>query len=544
MTQLLLARASGFLKAGRPADAIAPLRQAASLAPFDAAIQHDLGLACLETGLFAEALAAFQCAIEAKPGYAEAYLRLGIAHEKLGDTPFAVAAYDRATELRPALAEAWFRAGALVFTLGHREAAIGCFRRAAAAGPKTPFGRLGQARAHLAEGNDAEAERRLRQTLALDPANAIAHDLLGTLLAETGRFAEARAAFARALEHAPRMAGTYYDLVRCRPVTADDADLLARMQAALATPGLEDAQILRLHLAIGKAANDLGDYALAMRHFDDADAVRRRTSPFDPAEFAREIDRLIATFTPERLAQPSGSDDPTPVLIVGMPRSGTTLVEQILSSHPEVAPGGELNFWSERGPGFYDALREGRDAAFLHQTAADYLAMLRAIGPGAARITDKRPFNFLWAGLVHLAFPRATILHCRRAPIDTALSIHQTHFNPGLAFPTGGPALVAYIRCYEKLTDHWRRTLPPERFLEIDYETLTADPEPVIRRLLAACGLPWNALCLHPDRNARAIRTASKWQARQPINRNAVGRWRHYGPWLGPLSALLDARPF
>ena len=370
----------------------------------------------------------------------------------------------------------------------------------------------------------------------------MAYDLLGNLLAEFGRFDEAYGCFARAIAIAPLLAGSYYDLVRCRPVTAADDGLLARMEAALATPGLEAAQRLRLHLALGKAADDLGDYALAMRHLDAADAVRRGSASFNSAAFDIEIDRLIDRITPDLIARAGelGCDDATPVVIVGMPRSGTTLVEQIISSHPEVVAGGELNFWNERGAAWRQAGPAGTEGPFFSHAAAEYLGVLRAIGPKAARVTDKMPFNFLWAGLIHLAFPRATIIHCRRAAIDTALSIHQTHFHPGLAFPTGGGELVAYFRSYRRLTDHWRRVLPADRFIEVDYEDLTRAPEPAIRRIIAGCGLEWDDACLRPERNPRAVKTPSKWQTRQPIYRNSVERWRRYEPWLGPLSALLD----
>jgi hypothetical protein len=239
-----------------------------------------------------------------------------------------------------------------------------------------------------------------------------------------------------------------------------------------------------------------------------------------------------------------GSDDPTPVLIIGMPRSGTTLVEQIVSMHPEVGAGGELNFWNERGAAWLRSIAAGNERPFvikefLAKAATDYLRVLRAIAP-AARVTDKMPFNFLWAGLIHIAFPRAVIIHCRRTPVDTALSIHQTHFHPGLAFPTGGAELVAYFRSYQRLVDHWRTVLPKDRFIEVDYEDLTREPEPVIRRIIAACGLPWHEACLRPESNPRAVKTPSKWQTRQPIYRTSVARWRRYEPWLGPLRALVD----
>jgi tetratricopeptide (TPR) repeat protein len=538
----LLALATEFLRARRPADAIAPLREAALLQPSNSLIQHDLGLACLEVGRVPDAIAAFELSVASNPRYADAYFRLGIALENVGNIGGAIAAYDRATELLPSLTEAWFRNGALVYMVGDREKAIGCFRRAAATGGKTSFGRLGKARALLTEDRDQEAELVLRHTLARDPGDAMAQDLLGYLLSEAGRFDEARECFERAIALAPLLAGSYYELVRCRPVTSNDEGLLQRMEAALATPGLETAQRLRLHLGIGKAAEDLGDYALAMQHFDAADAVRRGFASFDSAAFSIEIDRTIARCTPEWIARAAelGNCDAKPVLIIGMPRSGTTLVEQIVSMHPEAGAGSELQFWNERGAAWRHSGATGNEKPFLAKAAADYLRLLRAIAPKAARVTDKMPFNFLWAGLIHVAFPRATIIHCRRAAIDTALSIHQTHFRPSMAFPTGGTELVAYFRGYQRLMDHWRSLLPPDRFIEVDYEELTREPEPIIRRIIAVCGLVWHDRCLRPESNPRAVKTPSKWQTRQPIYRTSVARWHRYEPWLGPLRALVD----
>src|SRR5580692_11329637 len=471
----LLALATRFLSAGRPSDAIAPLRDAALLQPSNPIIQHDLGLACLEVGRVPDAIAALQRAVAGNAGYADAHFRLGIALEKLGNVGEAIAAYDRATKLLPSLAEAWFRSGALAYILGHREQAIGCFRHAAMTGDRNSFSRLGKARALLIEERNQEAEQVLRETLVADPKNAMAYDLLGNLLSDFGRFDEARACFERAIAIAPLLAGSYYDLVRCGPVTSDNDGLPQRMEAALATPGLEASQSQRLHLAIGKAAEDLGNYALAMQHFDAADAVRRSSASFDSAAFSTEIDRLIARCTPELIARAPelGNCNATPVLIIGMPRSGTTLVEQIVSMHPEVGACGELNFWNERGAEWHRSDAAGSAAAgnempfvateFLAKAAADYLRVLRTMAPKAARVTDKMPFNFLWAGLIHLAFPRSVIIHCRRAAVDTALSIHQTHFNPSLPFPTGGHELVTYYRSYQRLTDHWRSVLPADR---------------------------------------------------------------------------------
>jgi len=306
---------------------------------------------------------------------------------------------------------------------------------------------------------------------------------------------------------------------------------------------MEPSHIQRLHLAIGKAADDLGNYELAMQHFDAADAVRRQCSPFDSAAFSSEIDRLMTRCTPELLGRlhERNKSEVTPVLIIGMPRSGTTLVEQIISAHPEVVGGGELNFWNERGAGWLALKGTDAEETFLVEAAKDYLEALRRIGPKAARITDKMPFNFLWAGLIHLALPRAVFIHCRRTAVDTALSIHQTHFHSSFAFPTGGSELVNYFQDYERLMHYWRRVLPADRFLDVTYEELTRTPEPIVRRIVAACGLTWDDACIHPETNRRMVKTPSKWQTRQPIYQSSIARWKRYSPWLGPLHALVDA---
>jgi tetratricopeptide (TPR) repeat protein len=535
-----LTRARQLLSDGQPAQAIRSLQKAASFDPYNALIRHDLGLACLEAGRLEESIAALQQAVGIDPRYADAFFRLGIAFEKLGKAHEAIAAYDKATALLPSLTEAWYRAGALVYAFGHRAEAIGCFRRAATTGAKSPFGRLGKARALLAEDRDTEAEKQLRQLLALDKGNALALDLLGNLLAESGRFDEAWACYERAIAAAPLMAGSYYDMVRCRRLTASDEALRARMRAALDNPALEPEQALRLNLALGKAADDLAEYQDAMHHFDAAERIRRRCSPFDEAAFTAQIDRLISLFSEDVFAKSRDIAACTPVLVMGMPRSGTTLVEQILSSHRAVAPGGELNFWNERGIAWLQAAQGLPDDACLAGLRSDYLAVLRNIGPDALRVTDKMPFNFLWAGLIHLALPGATNMHCRRNALDTAISIHQTNFNRHVAFPTGGPALVAYFKAYHRLTAHWRAVLPARRYIEVDYETLTMTPEPEIRRIVAACDLDWDGACLAPEQNARLVKTPSRWQTRQPIYRSAVQRWRRYEPYLGPLAALLD----
>jgi tetratricopeptide (TPR) repeat protein len=537
----LLTRATQCLNTGLPAQAILALQEASRIAPDNAPIHHDLGFLCLQTGRLPEAIAALRTALAVDPSFAQASLCLGIALQDQGDAAGALAAYRQALSLQPALTAAHVCLGALLESLGEHALAIASFRSGAASGPTSFWGRLSSARALVAENRDVEAESVLRELVALHPANAMGHEMLAMVSANIGRFDEARDCYERAIAAAPQLAGSYYDLARCRRITRNDEALLDRMRSALAAPGLTTDARLKVHLALGKALDDLGDPAAAMHHFDEADALRRSLLRFDAAAFETRVDRLIAHFTPDLIARASdvGSRDSTAVLIMGLPRSGTTLVEQILSSHPQVYGGGELPFWTERGARWDEAGLDAAVPADLVTLGAEYSSLLHALAPQAARVTDKMPLNILWAGLIHLVLPRATLIHCRRTSIDVALSVHRTYFNPYASFPTGGHALVAAIRAVERLTAHWHEALPADRFIEVDYEQLVRNPEPAIRRLIAACDLPWDEACLRPEHNPRVIKTPSKWQARQPIHRDAIESWRRYEPWLGPLAALV-----
>jgi len=297
---------------------------------------------------------------------------------------------------------------------------------------------------------------------------------------------------------------------------------------------------MTLHFAAGKALDDLKDYEGAMRHFDAANAIRGRLSPYDRTYFERKVDDLSARFTRELFEHRKaiGVDDPTPVLVLGLPRSGTTLTERIVSSHPHIAGGGELRYWNDEGLAGADADID-RLARRAEGLRAGYLRLLRGIGPEALRVTDKMPFNYLWIGVIHLLFPNARIIHCRRNPVDTCLSIYSTHFQNGWGVASDRAGLVSYYRQYLRLMEHWRSVVPPDRLTDVDYEETTAEPEATARRLIEFVGLPWDDACLRPESNTDAVRTASKWQARQPIYRTSVERWRKYEPWIGNLRELL-----
>ncbi len=404
-----------------------------------------------------------------KPATAEGYYRLAISLEESGQPSAAIDAYRRAVELAPRLAEAHARLSTLLNVAGEREQAVQHLRRAAEAAPATTLGRLSRAKALLLNEEYEEAGVWLRRTLALDPHDAEANRLLGSLRILQGSFDEAAQSFVRAIEADPRDASAYLGLTRSRKMTDAERPMLARMEACLGAPSLPEPQRMVLHFALGKSLDDLGDHAAAWRHFEAANRLRARAGRLDRAACEARADRIIAAFTPEALRAGAAADhaDETPIFILGMPRSGTTLVEQIVSSHPEIAGAGELRFWTSAGARWE---REGGrmpPQADMPDLAREFHALLRGIAPEALRVTDKQPFNFLWIGLIRLAFPRAFIVHCQRDPVDTCLSIHTTQFAAPLDFAADQEDLAFFYRQYARLMEHWRAVLQHDRFLEL-----------------------------------------------------------------------------
>ncbi|MGH8320254.1 MAG: tetratricopeptide repeat-containing sulfotransferase family protein [Steroidobacteraceae bacterium] len=526
---------------GRHAQAIACFKQSVRLDPTVATTHHDLGRACLEAGRFEEAAEGFARAVRLEPALVSAHEHLAVALECTGSREGAYRAYQETVRLDPGRHQAQFRLGRLYLARQRRADALACFQAAAAATAGTVYEQVCQAYAALTTGEGARAEALLREVIAARPDCGEAHLVLGEALAHAGQSCEAAECFERAIALAPTHLSAWQGFATNRRFTAVDRPLLERVRADLERPNLPPAQARALHFALGKAHNDLGDYAEAMGHFEAANRIRAASAPFDRAALMRTTERLIAATSPgfiERAPRLASSEE-TPLLIIGMPRSGTTLVEQILSSHPDVAAGGELPFWYEHGGAAMEALALPPKAQVLQQLAEQYVALLRLISPAARRVTDKMPFNFCALGLIRVLFPRATIVHCRRHPVDTCLSIFMTDFEAPMSFASERSSLVDYYRQYQRLMSHWVRVLAPQRLIELEYEELVADPEPVTRRLIASCGLTWHEACLSPHLNRRPIHTASVWQARQPIHRDSVARWQRYEPWLGALRELL-----
>lgn len=539
-TRLLLGNV--YREAGFHAEAIAVLEDAVRRHPGDAALRSDLGLAYLYGQRIAESVACLQQAITLDPRLAAAHYNLACALERQRRYAEALVAYGRAIEVAPNLAHAHSRMGNLLHAQGRREEALACFRRAAAAAPGTPTGRLNEVKLLMEEEKTAEAEALLRAIVAADSRNAEACRLLGNTLRETGRFDEAVTWLERAVISDRTQIAAYHDLAYSKKFTAADHALVERMRARLRGADLTEHERTLLHFALGKSLDDLGEYAAAIEHFDAGNSLERQGLAFDRVRYAGEIDTLIARFTPQFMAAHTGlgSDARTPVLVLGMPRSGTTLVEQILSSHPQVAGAGEVRFWNERSAQVLGSGIGALGPGMVRSLADDYLALLRRVSPDAARVTDKMPFNFLWVGLIRLVFPNAAIIHCRRDPVDTCLSIYFTRFATRQDFAYDRDDLVCYYRQYQRVMDHWRGLLGAYGLLDVDYEDLIDDRATATRRLVEFLGLDWDDRCLRPEDNARIVKTASLWQARQPVYRTSLERWRRYEPWLGALRELHD----
>jgi hypothetical protein len=319
-----------------------------------------------------------------------------------------------------------------------------------------------------------------------------------------------------------------------------------KVEELLAQPHLGKATRMYLRYALARANEQEGNCKVAMEALDMANeiayAMYNEGRPFDFEIGERITDRTIGLYQPQIFGKASayGSQSSQPIFIVGMIRSGTTLLDQILSSHSMVGAAGETTFWMEESDRLFNRWRDGVLGEDLINLAQSYLHLLQSEAGDFPRITDKMPLNYQNIGHIHATFPKAKILHIRRNPIDTCLSIYATHFGSGPHFAYKKENIAFYYRQYLRLMDHWRAVLPKGTLFELDYEELVADRETVLREILAFCDLPWEPECLQHERNSSSITTPSRWQARQPIYKTSVDRWRRYEPWLGEFARLKE----
>lgn len=557
---------------------IALLNRALEVAPDFPEALTNLARAQISSGDFAGAADSAMRATQGDPELAEAFLQLGRATLELADLTAAGAALRQCVALSPGTETAWFHLGLVCARQMRHADAQAAFRKALDLRPDTPltlaaFGeslvatgdmdaaldahlraaRLGldsftmwailatTRRARLEPAESAEA---CRQALAIDPAQWDAWILLGSNQASLGDFAGAIASFRKALELNPESAEAKRQLVRMASL-GEAESLIVGLQATLADSSAPDRERIAAGFTLGPVLEAEAKYDGAFATFSAAtDMVRVRLAAagraFEPAMSMRGTRWLTNTFTPELFQRLGGIGDPSeaPVFIVGMPRSGTTLVEQIAASHPAVFGCGETK---DIGA-LFQALEQsggskspvGWDMAAARSAASAHIARLKERSGGAARVIDKLPDNIIYLGHIALLFPNARIVVCQRDPRDVCLSAWCQLFSDGMEWTYDLTHCAARAQEVTLLTEHWRNVLPL-RMLEIDYETLIANQESESRRLIEFLGLNWDSACLDFHRTQRSVMTASYWQVRQPIYTGSVGKWKQYGPHLTPL---------
>jgi tetratricopeptide (TPR) repeat protein len=505
--QALHAEAGQFLSKGAYPEALKRYQELISLDSRDALARNCLGIALAQLSQYSDAEAEFRRAIGIKPSLPDAYFNLAGVLEVTGRYHEAEVPLRKALKLKPSYVEARLRLGSSFVLMGRLDEARDCFDRALRIAPRNPQALVG-----------------MGQTEAL-----------------MGRFVEAEALYRRALEVDNSEFHAWAALAWLRKMTPADAGWLKRAEE-LADSGLPTIDESTMRFAIGKYYNDVEDFGRAFRSYERANELHKlRAEPYNTEAHVRYVDDMVRVYTSEAVARigTGGSDSERPVLVVGMPRSGTSLVEQIIASHPAAAGAGELNFWTTVVRKHETVIRQQLlDEPLRKRLATEYLRILAAHSGSVQRVVDKAPANADYLGLIHSVFPKARMIYLRRDPIDTCLSCYLQQLQPALNFTMDLRDLANYYRQHKRLIAHWRSVLPPGTLLEVPYEELVVDQEKWTRRILEFLGLPWDERCLDFHKTERAVTTASAWQVRQKVYTSSVQRWRNYKKFIGPLLEL------
>jgi tetratricopeptide (TPR) repeat protein len=539
--QIVCNLSNALRQLGRLDEARAAGEQAIALDPGLSVAHNNLGLALAGLGRREEAVAGYRQALQLNPAYVEALNNLGNVLRDLGKRRDAVPVYTRAVELDSGRAESHCNLGNVLFELRQIDEAVASYRQALALQPDYAPAHLGLAFVLRQQHRPSDAEVSCQAALSINPNYVEALSFLGELRTDRGQFSEAEKLFQRAIEIDPDFSFAFASIATHRRMSVEDTKWLQGAEA-LAAKQLPLGNQISLRYALGKYFDDVRQYDAAFSQYRQANELTRLHGVrYNREKLTRRIDQSISRFDAAfvRACHEGASSCEVPVFVAGMPRSGTSLTEQILASHPAVFGGGEVTFWNAAYDAYRDAELAGKSgASLIPGMARDYLNHLASLSGGAARVVDKMPANFMYAGLIHAAFPRARIIHMRRHPFDTCLSIYfQNFFNIG-AYANDLGDLAHYYSEYVRITDHWRAVLPATAWLEVPYEALIADQESWTRRMLEFIGVSWDPKCLEFHRTERAVITASRWQVRQKISTVSAGRWRNYEKYVAPLRHL------
>jgi tetratricopeptide (TPR) repeat protein len=535
---------------GRDDEALVCFQKALSINPDHAVALTAVGTSLHKRGLIEQAISHFERAIAIQPDYADAHFNLANVLQRLDRLAEAMMHYNKVLSVQPHNYAACNNLATVLQKLGHFDNAIKLYRLAFAINPEyaDAYYNLGTVFLALDRNEDAIAES--EKALRLDPSKAFAHNNIGVALQALGRIEDAGAAYERALQLAPREAAIHLNLGYLRRFTASDPRLAALEKLVEEMATLDAGNQISLHFALGKAYSDLSQHERSFRHLRDGNVLKRAQVMYNEKEMLGLFEGIRATFTPELMQQKSGGGhhSDTPVFVVGMPRSGTTLVEQILASHSRVHGAGEIEdfhramtkFRYQGGiaaefPDFVSAMSPDD----LCGLGSDYIALTTSAAPAAERIVNKLPLNFKYVGLIHLALPNARIIHIRRDPVDTCFSCFSLLFTGDQSFTYDLGELGRYYRGYAAVMEHWRSVLPPGVMIEVQYEDLVADLEGQARAIVDHCGLDWEDACLAFHKTTRLVKTASSVQVREPVYQTSVGRWRQYENFLQPLVQAL-----
>jgi tetratricopeptide (TPR) repeat protein len=507
---------------------------------------HARGHEFLAKGKYLEALECYETLAELDVRDAQAWNGLATALAKLGRYGEAERHFRRVIGMRPSFAEAHYNLAGVLQTTGRFAESEMPLRRALKLKPSYVDARVSLGMSFTALGRLQEAKDCYEKVLRLAPRNVTALVGTGQIEALKGSFAAAEAQYRAALEIEPSASYAWAALAWLRKMTPADRAWGKRAEE-IADGGLTPIDEGGLRFAMGKYYDDVGDFARAFHNYQRANQLHKmRAEPYNREARARFVDDLMRVYTPETLARArtSGSDSARPVFVIGMPRSGTSLVEQIIASHPAAAGAGELNFWTVVGRNYEGPMRQALlSEPIRKKLAADYLRVLAGHSSEAIRIVDKAPFNADYLGVIHSVYPNARMIYMDRNPIDSCLSCYFQQFAPVLNYTMDLSDLAHYYREHKRLIEHWRRVLPPETLLVVPYAQLTEDQEKWTRRILEFLGLPWDARCMDFHKTERAVTTASTWQVRQKIYKSSVERWRNYKKFIGPLLELGDSAP-
>jgi tetratricopeptide (TPR) repeat protein len=549
---------------------------------------NNLGNALRALGRYEEALDHYQRALLIRENYPGAYNNMASILREQDQVAEAEFAYRKAIALNPRYFEAYGNLATLLVQHERSDEALRVLGDALKIDPKHVPTLIHVARTQLSMGSHVQAEQACRLALAEDPNSAEAHAMLGEVLHETDRFKEAlecyeaaltlkptlfdarnhygiclksvgrldeaREQLLKSLELNPRAYGIYANLSDLEKYTPDNPHLKAMEAIIQEASDPMSERYMALHFGLGKAYEDIGEYEKAFNHFQMGATLKRAKLKYDEAETFAFFDSIREIFNANYFAHPPFAGVPSnmPIFIIGMPRSGSTLVEQILSSHPQTCGAGEikefsrrLNALRSRFPSLpkYPQIAVKMNQAHYKIVAEGYLSTLKSLAGTATRVTDKLLTNYYFVGMLHVMFPNAKFVHTTRNPVDTCWSAYTKLFKDDMPHSYDFGELGRYYKKYEELMAHWEKVLPQGVIKTVVYEEVVDNLEPTARELLDFLGLPWDPACLSFHESDRPVKTASVVQVRKPVYRTSVEKWRRYGTRLQPLADALQYKP-